>query len=160
MPYQNIDATLAPADVTAVKAAFATILSKLPFLVNLTSAERQAITKIGPNSLSFVQNAAGAAEANSKIFPDSFDSLGFQRDVELFTTMTELQTLAESVASQFDDTRLAVGGEAMQAAIQTYNYVKTASKTEPGLKPVAQQLGERFKNMGKKSSKKGPGTIS
>nr|VFK13799.1 MAG: hypothetical protein BECKLPF1236A_GA0070988_1009410 [Candidatus Kentron sp. LPFa]VFK29580.1 MAG: hypothetical protein BECKLPF1236C_GA0070990_1009010 [Candidatus Kentron sp. LPFa] len=41
-----------------------------------------------------------------------------------------------------DDTRLAVGGEAMQEATQVYNYVKTAAKTTPGLKPIADQLGK------------------
>ena len=52
--------------------------------------------------------------------------------------------MVAQLASQIDDTRLAVGGEAMQEATQTYNYVKAAAKTTPGLKPVADQLGERF----------------
>jgi hypothetical protein len=37
----------------------------------------------------------------------------------------------------------------MQQAIQVYNYVKTAAKTTPGLKPVADQLGERFQKASK-----------
>jgi len=60
-----------------------------------------------------------------------------------------LATLAASVASQIDDTRMAAGKDAMQQAIPVYNYVKTAAKTTPGLKPVAEQLGERFKRAGK-----------
>nr|VFK80704.1 MAG: hypothetical protein BECKSD772D_GA0070982_114312 [Candidatus Kentron sp. SD] len=51
-----------------------------------------------------------------------------------------------------DDTRLAVGGEAMQEATQVYNYVKTAAKTTPGLKPIADQLGERWKVAKQKKS--------
>jgi hypothetical protein len=144
MPYQNIDASLSAADVQAVKDAFAAVLTKLPFLVNLTGAERQKISKTGPDSLSFVQNALAAAQGNPTIFPASFDVGGFKRDVDLFTAMTDLQTLAASVASQLDDTRMAVGGEAMQSATQTYQYIKTAAKTTPGLKPAADQLGERF----------------
>jgi len=42
MPYKNIDASLATADEKAVKDAFATVLAKLPFLVNLTASERQS----------------------------------------------------------------------------------------------------------------------
>lgn len=57
MPTQNIDATLAAADMQAVKDAFATVLTKLPFLVNLTGPEIKSIVKIGPDSLSFVQTA-------------------------------------------------------------------------------------------------------
>ena len=57
MPYQNIDANVAAADLQAIKDSVATILAKLPFLVNLTTDERKAIFKTGPDSLSFVQNA-------------------------------------------------------------------------------------------------------
>jgi hypothetical protein len=35
MPYQNIDAVIAPADVAAINAAIGTIRSKLPFLVSI-----------------------------------------------------------------------------------------------------------------------------
>ena len=60
------------------------------------------------------------------------------------------------MASQIDDTRLAVGGEAMQEASQVYNYVKTAAKTTPGLKPVADQLGERFQRAGNQKQPEKP----
>ena len=137
----------------AVKDAFDTVLKKLPFLVNLTPQERKNIFKAGPDSVSFVQNALTAAQDYPDILPASFSAKEFKNDVDLFTTLTELGTIAASVASQIDDTRLAVGGEAMQEATQVYNYVKTAAKTTPGLKPVADQLGERFK---KAKAKKKP----
>jgi len=131
-------------DLQAVKDAIATIQQKLPFLVNLTADERKAIYKTGPNSLSFVQNALQAALNNPDIFPKSFDVIEFGSDVNLFAVLTELNTLAEQAASKLDDTRLAVGGEAMKEATQVYNYVKTAAANTPGLKPVADQLGQRF----------------
>jgi hypothetical protein len=151
MPYQNIDATISLADRQAVKDAFAAVLQKLPFLVNLTADERKSILKTGPDSLSFVNNALTAAQNNPTIFPASFSTPAFLNDVDLFSALTELSTLAESVTSRIDDTRLAVGGEAMQQSIQVYNYVKTAAKTTPGLKPVADQLGERFQKASKPS---------
>lgn len=149
MPYQNIDAVLSAADLQAVKDAFATILQKLPFLVNLTVEERKATVKIGPDSLSFVTNALTAAQANPTTLAVSFSTQAFQRDVDLFTVLTELNMLAASVASQIDDTRIAVGGEAMQEAMQVYIYVKAAAKITPGLKPVAEQLSERFQKSGR-----------
>lgn len=149
MPYQNIDASLSAADVQAVKDAFAAVLTKLPFLVNLTADERKQVFKTGPDRLSFVKNAATGAQGNPDILPASFSTPAFQRDVDLFGVLTELGTLAESVASQIDDTRLAVGGEAMQQATQVYNYVKEAAKTTAGLKPLADQLGEQFQKASK-----------
>lgn len=156
MPYQNINATISPADLQAVKDSFAAILEKLPFLVNLTATERKVLLKTGPDSLSFVQNASAAAQNNITIFPASFNTIDFQKDVDLLATLTELATLASSVASRIDDTRLAVGSEAMQQATQVYDYVKTAAKNTPGLKPIAEQLGERFQKSRKPKEPKPP----
>ncbi|WP_133513016.1 hypothetical protein [Candidatus Thiosymbion oneisti] len=150
MSYQNIDASLSAADMKIIKTAFDTVLKKLPFLVSLTPQERMATFKAGPDSTSFVQNALTAAQDHPTILPISFSIPGFKKDVDLFTALTELGTLADSVASQIDDTRMAVGGEAMQEAAQVYKYVKTAAQTTPGLKPVAEQLGERFRRAGER----------
>ena len=144
MSYQNISATVSDANLQAIKDAIALIQTKLPFLLSLTPDERKAIYKTGPNSLSFVQNALQAAQNNPDIFPKSFDVEEFSSDVALLAVLTEINTLVAQLASEIDDTRLAVGGEAMQEATQVYNYVKAAIKTSPGLKPVADQLGQRF----------------
>ena len=149
MPYQNIDASISAVDLQAIKDAFATIKQKLPFLVSLTVDERKSTFKAGPNSLSFVQNALTAAEGHPDIFPNSFSTTAFRKDVDLFSVLTELGTSAESLSSQIDDTRLAVGGEAMQQGSQVYTYVKAAADTTPGLKPIAEQLGERFQRASK-----------
>ncbi|MFL6214582.1 MAG: hypothetical protein ACJ74J_11910 [Blastocatellia bacterium] len=156
MAYQNIDATISAADLQAVRDAFARVLEKLPFLVSLTGDERRATFKAGPDSLSFITNALTAAQTNPSVLPVSFITAAFQRDVELFTALTELGTLAASVASQIDDTRVAVGGEAMQQAMQVYTYIKAAARTTPGLKPVAEQLGERFQRVGKQKKRATP----
>ena len=145
MGYQNIDATISAADLQDIKNAFATINAKLPFLVSLTNDERKSIVKTGSVSLNFVTKALTAAQQNPAIFPGSFETPKFERDCDLFATLTELNTLANQIAEQIDDTRMAVGGEAMRQAMQTYEYVKTGAKTNPGLKTVADELGERFK---------------
>nr|VFJ88922.1 MAG: hypothetical protein BECKH772A_GA0070896_100129 [Candidatus Kentron sp. H]VFJ89795.1 MAG: hypothetical protein BECKH772B_GA0070898_1000649 [Candidatus Kentron sp. H]VFJ97154.1 MAG: hypothetical protein BECKH772C_GA0070978_100119 [Candidatus Kentron sp. H] len=156
MPYQNIDVSLSPEDVQAIKAAFETVLEKLPFLVNLTPKERKSLFKAGPDSVSFVRNALDAAQDHPAILPGSFSTPEFKNDVDLFTILTDIGTIAASVASEIDDTRIAVGGEAMQEAAQVYTYVKTAAKTTPGLKPVAEQLGERFRQAKKKKKPDAP----
>jgi hypothetical protein len=144
MPYQPITATIAPADVTAIKAAIATIQAKLPFLITLTDAERKSLSKIGQNSLSFVEHAQTGAANNPTILPGSFDAAGFSSHVDLFATLTDINTSIAQLADGVDDTRMAVGSEAMGEARSVYEYVKAAAKTTPGLKPVADQLGERF----------------
>jgi hypothetical protein len=144
MGYQNISASVSDADVTAIKVAVATIQAKLPFLITLTAAERKSLYKTGPNSLSFVENAQQAAVNNPDILPKTYDVTEFTSDMNLFAVMTDLNTTVAQLASSIDDTRMAVGGEAMKEATQVYNYVKTAASTTPGLKPLADQLGQRF----------------
>lgn len=151
MGYQNIDAVISAADLQAVRDAFETIVQKLPFLVTLTAEERRRLFKAGSDSLSFVEKALTTAKDYPTILPASFDNAGFKKDVELFAVLTELHSLAASVASQIDDTRMAVGSEAMQEGSQIYKYVQAGAKTTPGLKVVAEQLGERFKRAGKKT---------
>nr|VFK54353.1 MAG: hypothetical protein BECKTUN1418D_GA0071000_102210 [Candidatus Kentron sp. TUN] len=149
MPYQNIDASLSPEDIKAIKDAFALIQEKLPFLVNLTPKERRSLFKTGVDSVSFIENALNAAQDHPDILPATFKTAELKSDVDLFGVMTDIGTIAASVASEIDDTRLAVGSEAMEKSTQIYNYVKTAAKTTPGLKPVADQLGQRFKKAGR-----------
>lgn len=146
MPYQPITATVAPADVTAIKAAIATIQQKLPFLISLTDAERKSLPKAGANSLSFVEHAQMAADNNPTILPGSFNAANFDSHVDLFAVLTDVNTSIAQLASSVDDTRMAVGSEAMNEARSVYEYVKSAAKTTPGLKPVADQLGERFQH--------------
>nr|VFJ63990.1 MAG: hypothetical protein BECKFM1743C_GA0114222_103581 [Candidatus Kentron sp. FM]VFJ66321.1 MAG: hypothetical protein BECKFM1743A_GA0114220_104087 [Candidatus Kentron sp. FM]VFK09752.1 MAG: hypothetical protein BECKFM1743B_GA0114221_101148 [Candidatus Kentron sp. FM] len=130
MPYQNIDASLTPDEVQAIKATFQDVLTRMPFLVNLTAKERKSMLKTGPDSVSFVQNALSAAQDHPDILPSSFKVDHFQRDMELFTVLTELTTFAESVMSQIDDTRLALGSEAMRQSTQIYEYVKVIARKE------------------------------
>jgi len=152
MPYQNIQASLSDTDLQAIKAAVATIKQKMPFLIALTPEERRSLMKMGDKSLAFVTKSLTAAQSNPEILPGSFDLQGYVQDVALVTSLSEILTLLEQVTEQVDDTVLAVGAEAMTSSRTVYDYVKTAAKTTPGLKSTAEQLGERFKAVGKRGS--------
>jgi hypothetical protein len=155
MPYQNITATLSNADIQQIKAALETIQQKLPFLVNLTAEERRSLCKMGDKSLAFVNNSLNAAQTNRDILPASFDLDEFVRDYQLAVALTELLTGLRQLEEKVDDTLLAVGSEAMSSSLTVYDYVKTAAKKTPGLKTLAEQLGERFKALRVKTSKSG-----
>lgn len=145
MPYQNITATLKEADIQEIKAALETIQQKLPFLITLSVEERRKLYKMGDKSLTFVNNSLTAAQSNRDILPASFDLEEFLRDYQLAATLTELLLGLRQVTEQVDDTLMAVGSEAMTSSLTVYDYVKTAAKKTPGLKTLAEQLGERFK---------------
>lgn len=162
MTFQRTDTEISTTDLQAIRDSFASIKQKLPFLVNLTGRQRQATFKTGPDRVSFVQNALLATQAHPEVFPASFSTTSFQLDVALFNHLIELQQLAESLVSQIDDTRLAVGGDAMVQATEAYNYVKRAARSVPGMKPLVEQLGEQFQkaSRAKESKEKAPGPTS
>jgi len=144
MPYQNIDATLSAANVTAVKDAITTIIQNLPFLVSLTNDERKSLFKTGANRLSLVVDAAAIAQNFPNIFPAAFDTAAFLRDVALFQTLTELKLQIDSLASQVDDTCVALGSEAAKEALQVKDYADAAVDTVPGLRPLVERIGQHF----------------
>jgi hypothetical protein len=145
MAYQNIAATLSPQDIQEIKAALQTVQKKMPFLITLSTEERRKLVKMGDKSLAFVNNSVTAAQSNREILPATFDVEELVRDYQLASALTELLISMQQLTEQVDDTLMAVGSEAMTSSLTVYDYVKTASKRTPGLKTVAEQLGERFK---------------
>ncbi|MHC5853745.1 hypothetical protein [Nostoc sp.] len=156
MAYQNIAASLSPQDIHEIKAALQTVQKKMPFLITLSTEERRKLVKMGDKSLAFVNNSITAAQSNCEILPATFDVEELVQDYQLAAALTELLTSMQQLTEQVDDTLMAVGSEAMTSSLTVYDYVKTASKKTPGLKTVAEQLGERFKAIGKGKSAKTP----
>lgn len=145
--YNTMDinsAQISDADVQAIKAAFATIEAKMPFMQTLTADDRKGLYKLGVERLSFVQDALQAAKNNPTILPPTYDTAAFGNRLALFQTLTEINTLAAQLASKIDDTHMKVGSILMENGTDTNNYVKAAVKNTPGLKPVADQLGQLY----------------
>lgn len=155
MSYQNISFTLPQADIDAVKAAIATINSKLPFLITLDADEIRGLVKLGPKSADFVNDAAAASVNFPNVLPASFDKVEYGKDTTLFKSLGDIKQLVDSLKEKLDNTYTAVGSEAMVASLEVYAYVQTAGDRTPGLKSVADKLKDRFKSQGvRKSSKK------
>jgi hypothetical protein len=159
MPYQNIDATLSAADLQAIQQAIDTIQQKLPFLITLSLEERKRLYKMGDKRLAFVKNSLNAAQNNRNILPASFDLDGFANDYQLASSLTDLLMRLNQLTEQVDDTLLAVGSEAMSDGLTVYEYVKTAAKKTPGLKAIAEQLGNLFKAIKTKPASSAPDSV-
>ncbi len=153
MPYQDINVILSDADLKEVRQAVATIQQKLPFLITLNTTERKRLFKMGDKRLTFVQTSLNAAQNNRNILPASFDLDGFSNDYRLATSLMEIEMLLNQLSEQVDDTLLAVGSEAMTSSLTVYDYVKTAAKKTPGLKGIAEQLGNLFRAMKSRTPK-------
>ena len=108
---------------------------------------------MGDKNLAFVRNSVSVTQNNPEVLPGNFDSEEFEKDYRLSVALTEILSLLEQLSEQVDDTLMAVGSESMASSLLVYDFVKTAAKHSPGLKSVADQLGERFKAIGNRRLK-------
>ena len=150
MSYQNITASLSPADIQEIKASLQTIHAKLPFLVTLSAEERRKMVKMGDKSLAFVNNSATAAQSNRNILPATFNVEELVQDYQLAIALTEVLISMRQLTEQVDDTSLAVGSEAYAAALQVYSYAKASGQTG-GLDTVVEEMGQRFARKSRKA---------
>ena len=145
MPYTNIDAYISEANRTTILQSLGLISSTLPFLVNLTPAERQALPKMGNLTQSFVSKALEIAANNSQFVPPYVDVDAMRKDYELAVAMQAIEMQTASLLEKLYDTRLAAGSEAYVTALTIYNSLKAASKINaPGAKALVAELSERF----------------
>jgi hypothetical protein len=152
----SISATMTQANIDAVKAAIVTIGLQMPFLLSLSEEERRALTKVGPKSVDFVQEAHNASVNFPGILPAVFDKVEYGKDTALFKALGEIKLLINSLNEKVNSTYMAVGAESMNGSLTVYELVRSASKNAPGLKSVSEELSKRFKGQGKRASKKKP----
>jgi hypothetical protein len=143
MPDNRVSARLSPEDRDAILKAIETIREKLPFLIDLSSEERQSLPKTGDKSRAFISKAAEIARQNPDFLPRSFDIEEMWRDVELFESLYPVWQSLTQLCELVEDTKIAVGSEAYVAALLVYNYGRTSGLTT-GLDEVMDDLGKRF----------------
>ena len=98
------------------------IQALLPFLVDLSPESRQELFKAGPRSRAFL--ALATAQEHPDILPRAFDLDAFAEDVALFGALDRPYVALRDLLRQVEDTRIAVGAEAMEAARAVYHCAK------------------------------------
>jgi len=138
----RVSATLSKTDEEVVMTAVATIRQTLPFLIDLTTAERVEMPKLGPRTQIFVKRALEIGTQNSALLPVSFLE-EMRKDARLFEALAPIQLAIDQLQKQIDDTVMQVGGEAYAAARTIYAVSKTPFAEAP-LRAAAEDLGKRF----------------
>jgi hypothetical protein len=124
-----------------------------PYLLALTPTERQTLPKMGERTIAFVEKAYDFARQNPGLAPPYLGLESFGVDFAdahgLWTLLNTVQQLKEAV----DDTEMAAGSEAYQAALVFYHSAKAAAAQDvPGAKAVYEELKIRFPQTGKRRS--------
>ena len=143
MNTNRISATLSQTDQDAVLTAIATIRQKLPFLIDLTTAERVTIPKLGDKTQAFVKKALDVAAQNPDMLPAGSFLEEMRKDAQLFENLAPIRLAIDLLQKQVDDTTTQVGGEAYASARTIYTVSKTPF-ARAALRTAADDLGKRF----------------
>ena len=143
----NITAT--PAQITAVKAAYQTILTNLPFLLGLTTEERSSYPAIDISNKVFTEDAIIAGVNNTNILPPYVSPAAMQTDLTLFSQLDELIALHNQLGEKLLDTQLLAGSEAYIGALTLYKLFASAAEAGvAGSDAIYSQLKQRFAGQG------------
>lgn len=141
----RLNVTATAAQVTAVKTAFQTILTNLPFLVGLTTDERKSLLAIDVSNKAFTEDAINAGVNNPTLVPGYVSVAGMQNDLTLFAQLDELSGLANQLSERLEDTKLLAGSEAYNGALTLYRSFGTAADAGvSGADAIVTQLKKRF----------------
>jgi hypothetical protein len=145
----RVSVTATAVQVTAVKAAFQTILTNLPFLVGLTADERKTLNTIDVNNKAFTEDAINSAVNNATLIPSYISIPNMQSDLTLFSQLDELSGIANQLCERIEDTKMLAGSEAYGSALSLYKIFGSAAEAGvPGTDSIVEQLKKRFASSG------------
>jgi hypothetical protein len=138
----RVSATLSTADQEAVISAIEVIEQKLPFLIDLATAERVQMAKLGDKTEAFVRKAVEIASQHSGLLSETL--LGeLVKDAELRAALGPIQLAIDRLQKRVDDTVTQLGAEAYAAARTVYAVSKTPF-AEAALRTATGDLSKRF----------------
>ena len=150
---QNLASThLTDEQWAAVDTALSTLTTALqPMLVPLNATARRRVVKMGDGSEAFSRQAADAAAENLGVMPRNFDLEEMRRDLASHDAVNARMVRITQLLEQMRNTEMALGSDAMVAALEAYSYLKNAGEGE-GVEQLRRMLGRRFEDNGPKAS--------
>src|SRR5438067_8892173 len=106
----RVTGSVSTRDQETVLAMIATIRQSFPFLIDLTTAERVAMAKLGDKSQGFVRRALEVGTQHyNKLPPMLLD--GMRADMELLESFTPIRIAIDLLQKQVDDTATHIGAQ-------------------------------------------------
>ncbi len=110
---------------------------------------------MGQKSVEFVNLALNGAESFSEYLLSSFNKAEFAKDIELINKLWKIRVDVASLLEKVDDTIYGASADAMAAADEVYNYLKSASEKNAAVKALVSEMGKRYERPSKKSKDDG-----
>ena len=145
----KVSAALSVQDMTDIMAAFATIKAKLPFLINLSPAEKRRMPNISTERGGMVDTFTSEMDLHPDLIPTFVDMTELAKDTALLTQLETIRSCANELCEGINDTHQAVGSDMYLAYLSFYNNVKQAAKRAVvGADAIYQNLRRFFQRGG------------
>ena len=126
-----------------------------PYLIALTPPERRTLSKIGTESIKFLEMSHQFADKNPGLFPAFRKAASFREE---FYTAQELRMVISKIdrlKDTINDTEMLAGNYALETALIFYNIVKIAARHDiPGTRVIYEELKPAFP-VGRRRQRKG-----
>lgn len=153
----RINVVLAAADVAAINASIATILSKMPANTTLTDEQRVAYNAIDVVNKVYAEDCLAEAQTNGTgIVPGYVNLQNLQNDLTVFNQLDAVWSSLKNALQRVEDARRIAGHEAYALTSPIYNSFKQAHENGvPNASTSYNKLKARFEaqgNTGKKAN--------
>lgn len=141
-----INAQILPEQQQAVLKAISDIQTQLPFLIDLTIADRRGLPKLGDKGRAFIDKGLVLATQNDGILPRNFDIEQYRREVTMVRELEPLILAFRQLMKRLEDTYTAVGSDAYSQTLVVYQTAKLANKNgalDEHLDSLAQRFAHR-----------------
>jgi len=146
----KISHELQPSDIQEVIAMINKISEKLPFLIDLTTEEKQLLPRLGDKTQKFVDKTYELAKQQSDFLPRSFSVEEMGKDLKLNSELYSILTALNLLTKKVEDTYIETGSEAYDSALVIYNAAKNG-RVANGLEDLLADIGKRFSKKTKKT---------
>lgn len=138
-----VSGSISDETVTTVKTKLGEIATALPFLIVLSATERKKTRVMGQKSVEYVNLALNGAESFSEYLLSSFDKAELAKDIAVINKLCKIRVDVASLLEKLDDTIYGASVDAMQAANEVYDYLKTAGEKDAAVKALVSEMRKR-----------------
>jgi hypothetical protein len=113
-------------------------------MIVLQTEERRELSKLGPKSQAFCDQAIAIAIANPQIIPGSINLAEAQADKRALDQLRPRLLALRQLVERADDTEMALGSDLMSVARDCYALLEVAGK-DAALKAARRELSARYR---------------
>ncbi|MDR0539449.1 MAG: hypothetical protein LBG74_02945 [Spirochaetaceae bacterium] len=148
-------AAIPAAVITEISDLLQQVLTKLePYRSPLTTEERKEMAIVGDKTIAFLEKGKEFVDLYPGLVPPWLNKADFTNDYDDIRNLPPVKNLAEQVVEALYNIFYLSGNEAYHWMLDLYHSCKqAASRDVPNAKIVADELGKRFQNRGRKPSK-------